>query len=425
MLGRFAILPKWNFFAAILLALALSACTSAANPVASPTDPVELAVQEQLAAAPQASCTAVSSASREEALANSPFATVSSADWQRGSAGAQVTIIEYSDFQCPFCATLAPALAELENRYPQDLRVVYRHFPLIGTPEQPIHANAALATQASEAAGRQDKFWEMHDLLFSRQAEWSELSAEDFEAWLLDVAAELELDETQFASDLHSAELQTLALQAWESGRALGLGGTPFLLINGIPYQGPADFYSLETILRLELLRERQFNECPAFNIDPEKDYTATLHTEKGNIVIRLLPEQAPMAVNSFVFLAQNDWFDNVTFHRVLPGFVAQAGDPSGTGYGGPGYTFEIEISSNLLFDRAGLLAMANSGPTSNGSQFFITLAPAEHLNAGFTIFGEVLSGMDVVQKLAPRDPSQGDGFPDGDLILDVNIEVN
>ena len=140
--------------------------------------------------------------------------------------------------------------------------------------------------------------------------------------------------------------------------------------------------------------------------------------------MVQLFPEVAPMAVNSFVFLAEHDWFDNVTFHRVIPGFMAQGGDPSGTGYGGPGYTFEIEPSSTLLFDRAGLLAMANSGPTSNGSQFFITYGPAEHLNGGYTIFGEVISGMDVVESLAARDPAQGGNLPPGDLILDVSIEV-
>lgn len=159
--------------------------------------------------------------------------------------------------------------------------------------------------------------------------------------------------------------------------------------------------------------------------LQPGASYTATLHTEKGDIVIELFPQVAPFAVNSFVFLAEHDWFDNVTFHRVLPGFVAQGGDPTGTGYGGPGYAFAIEPSTSLLFDRPGLLAMANAGPTSNGSQFFITLGEAEHLNGQFSIFGEVIQGMDVVESLTPRDPSQAIDLPPGDLILDVTIEVH
>lgn len=159
--------------------------------------------------------------------------------------------------------------------------------------------------------------------------------------------------------------------------------------------------------------------------LQPGQGYTATLQTEKGDIVFELFPDVAPIAVNSFIFLAQHDWFDNITFHRVLPGFIAQSGDPSGTGYGGPGYFFAIETDASLTFDRAGLLAMANSGPTSNGSQFFITLGPAEHLNGQYTIFGEVIQGLDVAESLTPRDPSQSADLPVGDLLLDVSVEVH
>ncbi|MEK6222930.1 MAG: peptidylprolyl isomerase, partial [Chloroflexota bacterium] len=155
------------------------------------------------------------------------------------------------------------------------------------------------------------------------------------------------------------------------------------------------------------------------------KEYIATLHTEKGEINIALYPDIAPFAVNSFIFLAENDFYDNVTFHRVLEGFMAQAGDPSGTGRGGPGYFFSIEVSPEIKFDRAGLFAMANSGPTSNGSQFFITFDAAEHLNGQYTIFGEVISGMEVVREITLRNPDDGLEIPKGDLILDVTIEIN
>jgi cyclophilin family peptidyl-prolyl cis-trans isomerase len=157
--------------------------------------------------------------------------------------------------------------------------------------------------------------------------------------------------------------------------------------------------------------------------ISPGKQYVATLHTEKGEIVLELYADQAPTAVNSFVFLARHGWFDGVTFHRVIPGFVAQAGDPTGTGFGGPGYAFDNEISPDLKFDRPGVLGMANSGPGSNGSQFFITLAPAPNLNGDYTIFGHVISGMDVVKGLTPRDPSQAMNLPPGDKINSVTIE--
>jgi cyclophilin family peptidyl-prolyl cis-trans isomerase/protein-disulfide isomerase len=406
----------------IVTAIFLAACSPSAAAPAVPTVPLAT-VDPGL---PPSSCTAVStSQSRAEYIDTLPYGDVTAEDWQRGPADAAVTLTEYSDFQCPFCAQLAGVLQELEARYPEQINVVYRHFPLIGTPEQPLHDKAAISMQAAEAAGLQGKFWEMHDALFAAQTDWTAMSAEDFEAWLLDTAEDLELDTLQFMVDLHDEENAAAAQAAWEAGQELQLGGTPFLLINGLPYSGPLDVVSLDTILQLEFLRSREFNECPEMQLEAGANYTATLHTAKGDIVVELFPGVAPMAVNSFVFLAENDWFDNVTFHRVLPGFVAQAGDPTGTGYGGPGYSFAIEVDPNLSFDRPGLLAMANSGPTSNGSQFFITYAAAEHLNGQFTIFGEVIQGMDVVENLTARDPSIDPNLPPGDLILDVTIEAH
>ncbi len=151
--------------------------------------------------------------------------------------------------------------------------------------------------------------------------------------------------------------------------------------------------------------------------------YQATLKTEKGDVVIELFADQAPLAVNSFIFLANQNWFDDITFHRVIPGFVAQSGDPSGSGMGGPGYVFDNEISPDLTFDQAGLVGMANAGAGSNGSQFFITFAPTPDLNGNYTIFGRVISGMDVLESLTARDPSQGGVLAPGDKILDVTIQ--
>jgi cyclophilin family peptidyl-prolyl cis-trans isomerase len=156
--------------------------------------------------------------------------------------------------------------------------------------------------------------------------------------------------------------------------------------------------------------------------IDPAKQYLAVVHTEKGDITIELFADKAPVAVNSFVFLAREGWFDGVTFHRVLPGFVAQAGDPTGSGYGGPGYAFDNEIA-DLTFDQPGLVAMANAGPGSNGSQFFITFSAVPRLNGGYTIFGRVLDGMDVAATLTPRDPSKPGELPPGDKILTIEIQ--
>lgn len=311
-------------------------------------------------------------------------------------------------------------LARIQEKYPQDVRLIYRHFPLIS-----IHDKAALAAQAAEAAGAQGKFWEMHDLLFERQSDWSSLSVEDFERWLAERADELGLEVERFETDLQSETNKTLAQAAWDEGVKIGLPGTPFLLVNGdiFPSNVPMSAGNVSAIIALKLLEKKQFSECPPLTIDPQKQYLATLKTEKGDIVIELFPDKAPLAVNNFVFLARNGWFDGVMFHRVLPGFVAQSGDPSGTGFGGPGYAFINETSPDLKYDKAGVVGMANSGKDSNGSQFFITYAPVSQLDGGYTIFGQVVAGMDVATRLSPRDPSTDFDLPPGDKILSVTIE--
>ncbi len=154
----------------------------------------------------------------------------------------------------------------------------------------------------------------------------------------------------------------------------------------------------------------KQYSAPPKMAIDKNKTYTVTIDTTHGQISAELYPKDAPEHVNSFVFLARQGFFDGLTFHRVVPGFVLQGGDPSGTGTGGPGYQFENEEVPGLDFDRPGLLAMANSGPDTNGSQFFITTAPTPNLNEGYTLFGEVTKGMDVVTEIESY--GEGDGPP-------------
>jgi cyclophilin family peptidyl-prolyl cis-trans isomerase len=159
----------------------------------------------------------------------------------------------------------------------------------------------------------------------------------------------------------------------------------------------------------------------PTMEIDPSKSLEAVFTTEIGEFRVRLFPDQTPMTVNNFVFLARQGYYNNTTFHRVLPGFMAQGGDPTGTGGGGPGYTFEDEFDPDLQFDQAGLLAMANRGPDTNGGQFFITYAPTPHLNGLHTIFGEVVEGADVLSRLKPRDPLANPDFQ-GDRLVSVEI---
>ena len=366
-----------------------------------------------------AGCTIVSLKPSPGPTQESIFPPVSKADWVLGPFSAHVTILEYADFQDPLSATLEPILAAILERYPNDVRLVYRHFPL-----ESVHDKAALAVQAAEAAGKQDKFWVMHDLLFSHQAEWSTLTPDPFSQWLATQAAGIGLNKEQFSIDSTSPELAAIADQAWKHNKEIGLPGTPFVLVNGQIWANnlPMTEATISSIIDLELLERKQFTACPPMTIDPHKQYTATLRTTKGDIVIKLFADKSPIAVNNFIFLARQGWYDGVTFHRVLPGFFAQGGDPSGTGFGGPGYAFVNENSPGLKFDNPGLLAMANTGPDTNGSQFFITYSSQPSLNGGYTIFGEVVMGLDVAESLTPRDPSQMGELPPGDKILSITI---
>jgi cyclophilin family peptidyl-prolyl cis-trans isomerase len=155
--------------------------------------------------------------------------------------------------------------------------------------------------------------------------------------------------------------------------------------------------------------------------IDPRKKYTAIMHTSKGDMRIELFAEQAPVTVNNFVFLAREGFYNNTTFHRVIGGFMAQAGDPTATGMGGPGYKFNDEAGAlNLKHDRAGILSMANAGRNTNGSQFFITYAPQPHLNGKHGIFGQVVEGMEVLKSIPERDPQRA--RQPGEALLSVDI---
>ncbi len=149
----------------------------------------------------------------------------------------------------------------------------------------------------------------------------------------------------------------------------------------------------------------KQWKNPPATQIDPGKTYTATLHTDKGDIVIRLFADKAPRTVNNFVFLAREGFYDGTIFHRVIANFMAQGGDPTGTGRGGPGYRFADEFHPDLKHNKPGILSMANAGPGTNGSQFFITHVPTPWLDGKHSVFGEVIEGMEVLLSIPERDP--------------------
>jgi cyclophilin family peptidyl-prolyl cis-trans isomerase len=335
-----------------------------------------------------------------------------------GAVDAPVTIIAFSDYQCLQCAFLAASLRQIRLTHLNDVRIIYLHSP------QPDRDKDNLAIQAVEAADLQGKFWEMHDLLFEKQAEWSALAPADFEAWATVQAAGLGMDAARFRSDFEGPLVADRLQHAIQFTAGVQPFAPPLLFVNSAsPYTSLADFASLDTVVRMDALTLRQFSACPPMNIDPLKQYIVALHTAKGDVVLQLYPEKAPQAVNDFVFLARSGWYDGITFYRVLPGDRVLTGDPSETGLGNPGYLFETEIAASLRFDQPGMVALDNDGPDTNGSRFFITLAPASQLDGQYTIFGQVLSGLDILSALTARDPQPGIYLPPGDELISVTIE--
>ena len=148
--------------------------------------------------------------------------------------------------------------------------------------------------------------------------------------------------------------------------------------------------------------KPKTYSAPPPMVIDTSKQYTAIIETEKGNLVLELFAKDVPVTVNNFVFLARDGFYDGCTFHRVIPGFMAQGGDPTGTGRGGPGYKFDDEFTKHTHV--AGALSMANSGPNTNGSQFFITFTPQHGLDGKHTVFGQLIEGMDILQAIEQGD---------------------
>lgn len=152
-------------------------------------------------------------------------------------------------------------------------------------------------------------------------------------------------------------------------------------------------------------MTSKQWNTPPAITIDPEKEYSATIKTDKGDIKIKLFANKTPKTVNNFVFLAREGFYDNTIFHRVIKDFMVQGGDPTGTGMGGPGYKFEDEFDNSLRHIKPGILSMANAGPGTNGSQFFLTHVATPWLDRKHSVFGEITEGLDVLMSIPERNP--------------------
>jgi cyclophilin family peptidyl-prolyl cis-trans isomerase len=165
----------------------------------------------------------------------------------------------------------------------------------------------------------------------------------------------------------------------------------------------------------------KQWNTPPQMNLDTKKKYSATIETDSGNMVLELFADKTPTTVNNFVFLAREGFYNGTIFHRVIADFMVQGGDPTGSGRGGPGYRFQDEFHPSLKHDKPGILSMANAGPGTNGSQFFITHVPTAWLDGKHSVFGQVIEGMDVLMSIPPRDPMR----PEYEGVKILNITIN
>ena len=424
---------------AMIFMMAVSACQiqevtppATETPVALETEPVEPETTEIVPVVPteelplvgedgNMSCTLVgplfAELTEEQKTQLAIFPEVSEDDWTKGPEDAILTVMEYTDFFCPYCGMAYAELETLIEKYPDDVRLVYRPLPL-----DSLHPTAPLAAYAAESAGMQGKFWEMYDAIFLNREVLSSLTAEEFTEWLKTTAADIGMDVDQFAADIASEDVINKITTAQQTMFEAGVSSTPTVLVNGRPVGNWQSAY-LSNFIEVMKAEKDMVTECPPFVIDQDKEYTATITTEKGDLVLELYPEAAPLAVNSFVYLAREGFYNDVTFHRVYHNFMAQTGDPTGTGWSGAGYQYREEIVPELTYDEAYMVGVARGqAEGSSGSQFFITYVPYPSLNGGYTIFGKLIDGIDVFEQITERDADNNPDAPEGDKIISIEI---
>lgn len=329
-----------------------------------------------------------------------------SVDHSIGTESAYLTLTMVSDFTCTVCVDVALSMILLRQKYPDDVRVIYRPFP------NPADEKSMLAAQAVEAAYDQGQFWALHDLLYARQSEWLPLDVTTFRERVRQYARDAGVaDLVAFDTAIDSSQFRELLLIAREESLIRGVGSAPALLFNEIQYNGRIDLFALDNQTRLTLLEKRYFKSAPGYTLDTSKKYTATLTTEFGDVQIELLTDQAPVTVNNFLFLVENGWYKDITFH-LANGSVVETGDPSGTGLGTAGYYIYNEATPDMTFDQPGWVAMASDirrdDEHTGSSRFFISLKPLEPrplYDGQYAVFGRVISGLDLLQKVTLRNP--------------------
>ena len=293
---------------------------------------------------------------------------ISENDWVYGPDDAILTLLEYADFQCPYCSNASISLLEFQEAHPDEVRVVYRHFPLS------FHKNAEITAAIADAAGAQGKFFAAEKFLYEHQYDWSGMeSEEDVVNWftkeLSSNEALSEIDADEWAEAFSDEETMKRARSYYQEVVDAGLiNGTPTVFANFIQLD-----MELEDVLEMVRAEQNLIDHCPDVVIDPEKEYQAVLETEVGDIHIDLFADTAPLTVNNFKYLAENNWYEGIEIFRKQDGFLVQTGDPMNNGFGQTGYYIATEFSENHKYGEKGMVGMANSGRDKNGCQFFIS----------------------------------------------------
>ena len=329
------------------------------------------------------------------------FPPVTDADWVDGPDDAVITLTVYDQFDCPGCKYFETQVPLLEEVYGDDFRLVFRHFF--------FHENADLPARAAEAAGQQGKFFEVKKFIFEDIENWYGKTGSDFESWLKDIAMKFDLDADQLIDDYNSDAIIQKVAQDNEAARQIGISVTPTVYVNGWQYVSTDNTVpgleklapSFEIIKRLKAVESETYTACPDSVIDPEKTYFATITTTKGDIIVELYPDTAPLAVNSFVVLARDGWYEGNAF-ITHPDFIF-SGDPTDTGFGFPGYAYVDELDEEKSINEAGWLVTYSTMQNLNGGSFFISRTPMEE-QGNRTIFGKVVEGLDIIDRFETRE---------------------
>ena len=342
-----------------------------------------------------------------------------------GNADAPVTIIEYGDMECPACGQLHTSLKATMDQISNTVRLIFRHYPL-----NSIHDKAQITAQALEAAGIQGKFWEMHDLLYDKQAEWSTIPVTDIIGTLKSYAQVLKLDTAKFESDIKSDLVLARVKQDVTASESLQLTETPSMFLNGRQIN-PGAFSQPDIALQIQSFAKglpvpvagaTQLNLAkPEQIVDMSSVYKLAIKTTQGDIQIELDPKLAPVNVNSILFLVEKGYYTNAPIVQNVQNMgIVLFGDP--TQAGNPGYSCGIEKASATAFSNAGVVAVLNDGRT-NTSQVFMTYSATEQLNSQYSVIGRVTTGLEVLRSLrASVVTTETNTVTPGDKIISVTV---